>query len=61
MANSKIDVNPKLMAETTGAKVLITDRAADRYLDQAAKYGRERYSRWCGGKNGFDDYCERVH
>jgi hypothetical protein len=61
MANSKIDVNPKLMAETTGAKVLITDRAADRYLDQAAKYGWERYSRWCGGKNGFDDYCERVH
>jgi hypothetical protein len=21
----------------------------------------DRYSRWCGGKNGFDDYAERLH
>jgi hypothetical protein len=21
----------------------------------------DRYERWCGGKNGFDDYAERLH
>jgi hypothetical protein len=21
----------------------------------------DRYSRWCGGKAGFDDYAERLH
>jgi len=40
---------------------LITDPAADRYLEKAAKHGTERYSRWCGGKDGWDDYAERMH
>jgi len=61
MALNPVDRNAPLMQETTGAKVLITDRAADRYLEQAAKHGTERYSRWCGGKDGWDDYAERLH
>ena len=55
------DRNASLMQETTGAKVLITDRAADRYLEQSAKHGTERYRKWCGGKDGWDDYAERLH
>jgi hypothetical protein len=61
MANSKVDVNSDLMRETTGATVLITDQAADKYLAQSSKHGKARYSRWCGGKGGFDDYAERLH
>jgi len=61
MAKSPVDRNASLMQETTGARVLITDLAADRYLEQSAKHGTERYSVWCGGKNGFNDWCERMH
>jgi len=63
MANSKIDVNSKLMAETTGAKVLITDRAADKYLNQASKEqaNQKKFTEFCGGKNGWNDYTERWH
>ena len=50
-----------MMQNDFGTKVLITDLAADRLLEKAAKYGTERYSRWCGGQNGFDDYAERLH
>jgi hypothetical protein len=49
------------MQEDFGTKVLITDLAADKYLEQSAKHGTERYSRWCGGKDGWDDYAERLH
>lgn len=49
------------MQENFGTKVLITDPAADIYLNQAAKHGNIRYQRWCGGKDGFDDFCERMH
>jgi hypothetical protein len=61
MANSPIDRNPELMQEQFGTRVLITDLAADKYLAKSAKYGTERYSKWCGGKGGFDDYAERLH
>jgi hypothetical protein len=61
MANSKVDVNSDLMRETTGATVLITDQAADKYLAQSSKTGRERYTKWCGGRDGFDDFVERWH
>jgi hypothetical protein len=61
MANSPVDRNASMMQEDFGTKVLITDLAADRYLEKAAKHGNERYSRWCGGRNGFDDFAERLH
>lgn len=61
MANSPVDRNEKLMHEITGARVLITDPAADRILARAQKHGTERYERWCGGKGGFDDFAERMH
>ena len=61
MATSPIDKIPEIMKEVTGATVLITDRAADRLLAKASKHGKERYSKWCGGKDGFDDYAERMH
>jgi hypothetical protein len=61
MALNPVDRNASLMQETTGARVLITDLAADCYLEKAAKHGTERYSRWCGGKDGWDDYAERLH
>jgi hypothetical protein len=61
MANSPIDRNPDIMQEQFGTRVLITDLAADKYLAQSAKHGTERYRVWCGGKNGFDDFAERLH
>lgn len=61
MANSPVDRNASMMQEDFGTKVLITDLAADKYLAQSAKHGTERYRVWCGGKNGWDDYAERLH
>jgi hypothetical protein len=61
MANSPVDRNPELMQQEFGTKVLITDLAADRLLEKASKHGNERYSKWCGGKGGFDDFAERLH
>ncbi len=55
------DRNESLMHENFGTKVLITDLAADKYLQKVAKHGVERYSKWCGGKDGFDDFAERMH
>lgn len=61
MANLRIDVVPSMMREQFGTSVLITDPRADALLRQSERHGTERYSRWCGGKNGFDDFCERAH
>ena len=61
MANSPVDKNPDLMQEQFGTRVLITDLAADKYLAQANRHGKERYERWCGGRDGFDDFAERLH
>jgi hypothetical protein len=43
---------------------LITDPRSDKYLNKA-RQGKsnppvDRMSKWCGGKNGFDDYVERF-
>ena len=56
----QVDRITEIMKEVTGATVLITDPAADKLLAKAAKHGKERYSRPCGGAGGFDDYCERM-
>lgn len=61
--------NPEFLAEYMaaehGTKVLITNPKADYYLEQA-RLGKkseipEKYSRWCGGVGGFDDYTERMN
>ena len=43
---------------------LITDPRSDKYLNMARKrhsdQPKDRNSKWCGGKNGFDDYVERM-
>jgi hypothetical protein len=52
---------PSMMQEDFGTTVLITNPAADRLLAKASKHGKERYAKWCGGKEGFDDFCERMH
>jgi hypothetical protein len=61
MALGPVDRNAELMQQEFGTRVLITDRSADKYLEKAAKHGTERYAKWCGGKEGFDDYVERWH
>lgn len=63
MANSPVDRNPKLMQESFGTKVLITDLAADRYLEKAAKENTEqkKFTEFCGGAGGWSDFTERWH
>jgi len=48
------------MQEDFGTKVLITDRSAEVYLEKSEKE-KDQYSRWCGGKGGWDNYLERWH
>jgi hypothetical protein len=57
------DRNENLMARDHGTVCLITDVRADRYLERRKKNipPKNRYSRPCGGKGGFDDYVERWH
>ena len=42
---------------------LITEVASDKYLNQVKTNTppKNRLSRPCGGKGGFDDYVERWH
>ena len=63
MANSPVDRNTDLMQETTGAKVLITDLAADRLLAKASRENpmQKKFTEFCGKQNGWDDYTERWH
>ena len=60
MANSPTDFVPSMMKEDFGTKCLITNAAADRYMSRSERLGPGRCEKWCGGKGGFDDYCERV-
>lgn len=53
------DRNVEYMKEMWGTKRLVTD-----YYQEPKKNNKppeDRYSRHCGGKNGFDDYVERWH
>jgi len=63
MANLPVDKNSKMMQEDFGTVVLITDPAADKYLDKAAKENseQEKFKKFCGGKGGWSDYTERWH
>jgi hypothetical protein len=59
----QVDRNTEIMKEVTGATVLITDRAADRLLAKAAKEraNQKKFTEFCGGKGGWNDYTERWH
>jgi len=63
MANLPVDKNSSMMEEDFGTVVLITDPAADKYLDKAAKENseQEKFKKFCGGKGGWSDYTERWH
>lgn len=63
MALNPVDRNASLMQETTGARVLITDLAADRYLERAARENpnQKKFTEFCGKQNGWDDFTERWH
>ena len=61
MAIQRTETVPSLMRETTGSKFLITDPRADQILAERERHGSERYTKWCGGKGGFDDFAERLH
>jgi hypothetical protein len=63
MANLPVDKNSSMMEEDFGTRVLITDPAADKYLDKAAKENseQEKFKKFCGGKGGWSDYTERWH
>lgn len=56
---------PSMMDEDFGTVVLITDPAADKYMTPVSRCKndppKDRNSRCCGGKGGFDDYVERWH
>lgn len=60
MANSPVDFNKSLMEEDFGTKVLITDRASDKYLKDRNKKDteQEKFTKFCGGSGGWSDYTE---
>ena len=62
MAIHPTDFNRGIMYAEHGTVALITSPMADKYLNKAKenryKIPADRYSRWCGGENGFDDFCE---
>jgi hypothetical protein len=62
MANSPIDRNADIMQQDFGTRVLITDLAADKYLEKAAKEDptQKKFTEFCGGAGGWDDFCERM-
>jgi len=64
MAIHPTDFNSEIMSAEHGTVVLVTSPIADKYLQKAKakQYSvpEDRYSRPCGGKGGFDDFCERI-
>ena len=63
MATSPIDKDSDYMQEQFGTRVLITDLASERYLEKARKENakQKKFTEFCGGKNGWNDYTERWH
>jgi hypothetical protein len=65
MAIHPTDFNSEIMRAEHGTVVLATSPMADMYLtkakDKQYNVPDDRYSRWCGGRNGFDDFAERLH
>lgn len=66
MANTpNPDFISEIMENDFGTRVLITNIQSDKYLKDSEKkkydIPSDRYSRPCGGANGFDDFVERWH
>lgn len=61
MANSpNPDYVSDVMIQEHGTTVLITNPKSDYYLNRAHESeSKRKFSKWCGGKNGWDDYTER--
>ena len=59
------DRNEQLMIADHGTTCLITDIKADFYINRAKTKRSfpptDRFSRPCGGREGFDDFVERWH
>lgn len=56
------DRNVEYMKEMWGTTRLVTDYYQESPpKKKPSEPPEDRYSRWCGGKNGFDDYVERWH
>jgi hypothetical protein len=56
------DRNVGYMMEKHGTKCLITDYGSENLLKKTTQsIPNDRYSRWCGGQGGFDDFVERWH
>ena len=75
MAVSPVDRDKKYMQEMWGTNKLVTDpysmpderkkrviqEVMHDDLDDNYKIPEDRYSKPCGGANGFDDFVERWH
>ena len=49
------------MKQNFGTCVLISDPASEKYLKMTKKVPpNNRMTRWCGGKDGFDDFVQRF-
>jgi hypothetical protein len=46
MANSPVDRNESLMQKDFGTRVLVTDPASDKYLEQSARQKKEKERLW---------------
>lgn len=57
MAKHKVDRNVEYMKQNWGTTKLVTDYTPTPPNNPP----KDRYSKPCGGKGGFDDYVERWH
>lgn len=65
----KVDVDRSYMHEMWGTTHLITEVGCEKHLEvknqkektDLYEVPNDRYSKWCGGTNGFDDFVERWH
>jgi hypothetical protein len=57
------DRNASMMQKDFGTKVLITDPSADKYLERAKREDptQKKFTEFCGGTGGWNDYTERWH
>jgi len=54
----KVDTVPEMMKNDFGTAVLITQYSAEKWLQKSTAL--QKYSQFCGGKGGWDDFSERI-